>query len=145
MGRKRNKGNKPGDQSTRPGTVRDDSAVEEKIAAAEGILQDTAPPADISLPPWLEAWLVRHGAVAAVCGLLALLVAIVFGQTLAHEFIDLDDSAYIFDNSHVRAGLTPAGVVWAFSERYEANWHPLTWLSHMLDWQLFGLGRADIT
>ena len=97
-----------------------------------------ARPADISLPPWLAAWLARHGAGIAVCGLLVILVAIVFGQTLGHDFIDLDDSQYVFDNPHVRDGLSMKDIVWAFTERYEANWHPLTWISHMLDWEVYG-------
>ena len=91
------------------------------------------------MPPWLEAWIVRYGMAVAVCGLLALLVAIVFGQTLRHDFIDLDDSQYVFDNPHVRDGLSLQGIVWAFTQRHEANWHPLTWISHMLDCQMYGL------
>ena len=43
------------------------------------------------------------------------------------------------DNPHVRAGLNAAGIAWAFTASYAANWHPLTWLSHMLDVELFGL------
>ena len=101
-------------------------------------MDNPAAAADISLPPWLEAWLVRYGAVTAVCGLLALLVAIVFGQTVQHDFIDMDDAQYVFNNSQVRAGLSLQGIAWAFTTCCESNWHPLTWISHELDWQLFG-------
>jgi hypothetical protein len=94
--------------------------------------------ADISLPPWLEEWYARHGAVTAVCGLLVLLVAIVFGQTLRHDFIDWDDPQYVVDNPQIHAGLSMPGIAWAFTNRDEANWHPLTWISHMLDWQMYG-------
>ena len=66
------------------------------------------------------------------------LTAIVFGQTLGHDFIDLDDSQYVFENPNVRGGLSVKDLVWAFTERYEANWHPLTWISHQLDWQIYG-------
>ena len=110
-----------------------------RTTAADRQEVTAAAPADIPLPPWLEAWIVRYGMAVAVCGLLALLVAIVFGQTLRHDFIDLDDSHYVFDNPHVRDGLSLQGIVWAFTQRHEANWHPLTWISHMLDCQMYGL------
>ena len=58
---------------------------------------------------------------------------------LHHDFICLDDDSYIVSNSHVNKGLTWAGLGWAFQSGYAANWHPLTWISHMLDCQLFGL------
>jgi Flp pilus assembly protein TadD len=62
----------------------------------------------------------------------------VFGQTLHHKFVDLDDGPYVFNNPVVARGLTPGGFAWAFSS-HAANWHPLTWLSHELDCQLYGL------
>jgi len=55
-----------------------------------------------------------------------------------HGFINLDDPEYITQNPHVLGGLTWENVRWAFSTGYAANWHPLTWLSHMLDVQWFG-------
>jgi len=67
------------------------------------------------------------------------LAATVFGPVVGHEFIFLDDPAYIFDNPAVRQGLTLATVRWAFTAMHVSNWHPLTWLSHMLDVQLFGV------
>lgn len=70
--------------------------------------------------------------------LLALGVAAVYAQTGWHEFVHYDDNAYILDNPAVIGGLTVPGVRWAFGF-HAANWHPLTWLSHMLDCQLFGL------
>ena len=61
-----------------------------------------------------------------------------YAQVFDHEFVSYDDPDYITSNPHVQAGLTWTGVAWAFTTGYAANWHPLTWLSHMLDWQLFG-------
>jgi len=58
-----------------------------------------------------------------------------------YGFVDLDDNDYLTANAHVQRGLTLRGLVWAFTTDYAANWHPLTWVSHMLDWQLWG-GRA---
>jgi Flp pilus assembly protein TadD len=55
------------------------------------------------------------------------------------QFVPLDDQGYVYENPHVTAGLTADGVRWAFTTGHLANWHPLTWLSHMLDVQLFGL------
>jgi protein O-mannosyl-transferase len=77
--------------------------------------------------------------VLAVCGLLLLAVGLVFGQTVRHEFVSCDDQEYVCANPHVTDGLTVPGVVWAFTTGHASNWHPLTWLSHMLDCQLYGL------
>jgi hypothetical protein len=76
--------------------------------------------------------------VPVFCLVLAAITFAVFGQTLRHEFIDFDDNDYVFDNPVVDQGLTLKGIVWAFSF-HAGNWHPLTWLSHMLDCQLYGL------
>jgi tetratricopeptide (TPR) repeat protein len=80
--------------------------------------------------------------VPAVCLVLAAITFAVFGQTLGHEFVDFDDDLYITDNPMVAQGLTFKGIVWAFTHVHSANWHPLTWLSHMLDCQLYGLHPA---
>jgi hypothetical protein len=77
--------------------------------------------------------------VAAVCGLLVLLVLVVFGPTCGHEFVNFDDDEYVYENDHVRAGLTIQGIAWALTAFHASNWHPLTWLSHMLDCQLYGM------
>lgn len=54
-------------------------------------------------------------------------------------FINIDDNAYIYENSQVMAGVTAAGIRWAFTTFHAANWHPLAWLSHMIDVSLFGV------
>ena len=75
--------------------------------------------------------------------ILAVLVAVtlaVFLPVGRHDFIIFDDDAYITENPWVRQGLTLAGLRWAFtSVGYGANWHPLTWISHLIDVELFGL------
>ncbi len=63
----------------------------------------------------------------------------VFGQTVRHPFVNYDDDSYVTENPIVRAGLTTAGVRWAFTAVHSDNWHPLTTLSHMLDCSLFGM------
>ncbi|MBF0118228.1 MAG: tetratricopeptide repeat protein [Desulfobacterales bacterium] len=66
-------------------------------------------------------------------------IIIIYSQTKDFDFIHYDDNQYIFENPVIRAGLTLDGTSWAFRSFYSANWHPVTWLSHMLDCQLFGL------
>ena len=70
---------------------------------------------------------------------IAALTIVVYAPVARHDFVQLDDPAYVTENPHVRAGLTAAGLAWAFSTGHAANWHPLTWISHMADVSLFGL------
>jgi protein O-mannosyl-transferase len=74
-----------------------------------------------------------------VCLALIALTWLVFGQTLWHNFVNLDDHVYVYDNPLITRGLTGDGVINAFVQTHARNWHPLTTLSHMLDCQLFGL------
>ena len=74
---------------------------------------------------------------AIACFLLVLGVVLIFAQTARHDWINFDDDVYSYSNRAVRAGLTWANVGWAFCHFHAANYHPLTWLSHMLDWQLY--------
>lgn len=74
-----------------------------------------------------------------VCLALVLTTLTAFWQVRHHEFVTFDDDLYIYDNSYVKAGLTRQGLVWAFTKAHAYNWHPLTWLSHMLDCELYGL------
>ena len=84
-----------------------------------------------------DRWLV-----AGVCIFLAAIIWVVFGQTLRHEFVNVDDQEYVYENSAVIRGLNLKGVEWAFTHTVCANWHPLTMLSHMLDCQLYGLNAG---
>src|SRR6476661_4712396 len=63
----------------------------------------------------------------------------IYAQVIGHRFITLDDPTYIQDNPMVNRGVTPAGVAWAFTTFHAGNWHPLTWIAHMIDSQLFGM------
>ena len=71
----------------------------------------------------------------------ALLVATiaVYAPVAHFDYVDLDDDVYVTANRRVQAGLTWDGIVWAFTTGHAGFWHPFTWLSHMLDCQLFGL------
>jgi Tfp pilus assembly protein PilF len=68
--------------------------------------------------------------------------AAVFWPVRRHEFITFDDPNYVTQNLRVQAGLTWSNVAWAFQTTSESNWHPLTWLSHMLDCQMFDLNSG---
>src|SRR5712672_2699599 len=70
---------------------------------------------------------------------LVLLVLAVFAQTRGFEFLHFDDQTYVSKNPDVASGLTAHGVAWAFTTGRAANWHPLTWISHMTDVELFGM------
>ena len=69
---------------------------------------------------------------------LAVMTFGIYAQVVGHQFITLDDPTYIRENPNVNRGVTLAGLAWAFTTFYVANWHPLTWISHMIDCQLFG-------
>ena len=73
-----------------------------------------------------------------VCLVLFMGTLLIFSRAFLGNFIDFDDPDYVTQNLHVQAGLTWPDVHWAFTTDTAGNWHPLTWLSHMLDWQLFG-------
>lgn len=74
--------------------------------------------------------------------LLLLSVLLVYGQITRHEFITYDDLAYLTENEHLKDGINFKDIKWAFTTTYLSNWHPLTWLSHMLDVQLFGFNAG---
>src|SRR5580658_8135831 len=84
----------------------------------------------------------RKRLTTAICfGLAAGTFALYF-PILSHGFINFDDDAYITGDPHVKSGLSWAGILWAFKTGYAANWHPLTWISHMADVQFFGVDPA---
>lgn len=77
-----------------------------------------------------------------LCAGLLAAVFVVFGQTIHFGFIDYDDDVYVYENPVVTHGLTPGGILWAFTFDKIGHWHPLTWFSHMLDCQLYGLNAG---
>src|SRR5258706_5808576 len=77
-----------------------------------------------------------------ICVLLSAATLATYWPVVHYQFINFDDLGYIIQNPHVRAGFSWQNVRWAFTSGYGSNWHPLTWLSHMLDGQLFGLNAG---
>ena len=74
-----------------------------------------------------------------ICLLLTAAALIAFTQLSQCDFINYDDDIYVTGNIRIRDGITTQAIRWAFTTGYAANWHPVTWISHMLDVQLFGL------
>jgi len=75
--------------------------------------------------------------IALVC-----IVFVVFSRAIPHDFVNYDDNLYVYENAIVAKGMTSQGIVWAFTHSHASNWHPLTWISHMLDCELYGLDPA---
>jgi hypothetical protein len=80
--------------------------------------------------------------VVAIGAVLALATLAALSPVLSAPFAPIDDALYVTENPAVLSGLSPAGAAWAFTTFHAANWHPLTWLSHMLDVSLFGPSPA---
>ena len=76
------------------------------------------------------------------CILLALLIFATYSGVAFNDFVEFDDEPYVYGNSHIVEGLSRANIIWAWTSFEEGNWHPLTWMSHMLDVELFGLDAA---
>jgi tetratricopeptide (TPR) repeat protein len=74
-----------------------------------------------------------------VCAVIVVLIWIVFGQTLGHDFVNYDDKTYVYGNSLVEDGLSWHGLARAFVDTQTNNWHPFTIISHMIDCQVYGL------
>jgi protein O-mannosyl-transferase len=70
---------------------------------------------------------------------LAVITALLYFPSLKSDFVNYDDPDYVTSNSQIQKGLTADSIRWAFTTGHASNWHPLTWLSHMLDYQLYGL------
>ena len=84
----------------------------------------------------------RETLVILICLGLALATGITFEQVRLNDFVTFDDGKYVTENAQVRSGITGASVVWAFTTTYFYSPYPITWLSHMLDAQLYGLNPA---
>jgi Tfp pilus assembly protein PilF len=77
--------------------------------------------------------------IISICVVLVLATVIAYEQVRKNGFVDYDDDSYVTENPHVKEGITRDSIFWAFTTGYGNNWHPLTWLSHILDYELFEL------
>ena len=98
----------------------------------------------VTSPTYAACGCIRRAVVHpfAFCLYLVLITLLLFSPALHYGFISYDDPEYVTDNPRVRQGITVDNVRWAMRTTYASNWHPLTWLSHMLDTQSFGKGAA---
>ncbi len=78
----------------------------------------------------------------ALCTVLLLATLAVYFRATRNPFVNFDDPTYVTENRNIQQGLTSATLKWALLATYATNWHPLTWISHALDYQLFGLNAA---
>jgi protein O-mannosyl-transferase len=83
----------------------------------------------------------RHSgsAIYILCAALAVLTFAVYAPAIFHPFVNYDDNVYVWDNPHVQEGISVSTLTWAMTAMDSANWHPVTWVSHALDCQLYGL------
>jgi tetratricopeptide (TPR) repeat protein len=82
----------------------------------------------------------QHRQIKLLIGLLLVLsILLAYGRIIHCDFVDFDDRLYVTHNRQVQKGLTVEGLKWALTTFHAANWHPVTWISHMLDCQIYGL------
>jgi protein O-mannosyl-transferase len=74
-----------------------------------------------------------------ICIIIIMATLCVYSQVKKYDFVGFDDNEYVYENAHVKTGLTLKNILWAFTAFHSNNWHPLTWISHMMDCQVFGL------
>jgi protein O-mannosyl-transferase len=74
-----------------------------------------------------------------ICIFLVIATLLIYLQIVHFDFVDYDDTDYVFQNPHIQAGITKDSLKWAFTTIHASNWHPVTWMSHMLDIQMYGL------
>ena len=98
-------------------------------------LQDKHPS---GLPTGIASATHKPWQIAALCAILALVTAFAYWGVRNNEFVRYDDDDYVLLNRHVQQGITMHSLEWAFTTYDAANWHPLTWISHMADWKLYG-------
>jgi tetratricopeptide (TPR) repeat protein len=93
----------------------------------------------MSQKPSTTGAILHKNAVVILGLLLCITTALVYWQINRFDFIQYDDTAYVTENPSVQGGVTPEALFWAFTTIHAGNWHPVTWLSHMLDVELYGL------
>jgi hypothetical protein len=78
-----------------------------------------------------------------ICLFIIVATYCVYQQVGGHEFVTFDDGLYVTENLQVKNGLNLENIVWSFTTTHSSNWHPLTWMSHMLDVSLFGMNPGS--
>ncbi len=99
----------------------------------EAPARKTVPTTPVTYKPWR---------IVAFCIVLVVVTVFSYWSVRNNEFVTMDDYGYVLQNRHVQQGLTMHSMAWAFTTFQEGNWHPLTWISHMVDWRLYGESPA---
>src|ERR1035441_7756432 len=100
--------------------------------------ETTVPAQNPRGPARVLSWPERLNSPGGISVLLALATLAVFFPVVHFQFINYDDQEYVYENAFVQSGLNWPALQWAFTTSHASNWHPLTWISHMLDWQIYG-------
>jgi Tfp pilus assembly protein PilF len=95
--------------------------------------RSTESPAGKTVPSTHKSW-----QIAAVCVVLAVVTIFAYYGVRNNDFLNFDDNYYVQENHQVQHGLTVQSTEWAFTTFHEGNWHPLTWISHTIDWSIYG-------
>src|SRR5579872_2562513 len=74
-----------------------------------------------------------------VCVVLAVITAAIYWPVFGCDFVNFDDPVYVASNDHITHGISWSALRWCFQAGYVSNWHPLTWMSHLVDCQLYGV------
>jgi hypothetical protein len=106
------------------------------FASPGGVASASSPAPRASRRPWHVAPEIRW------CVILTVVTLLLYVRTVTFQFVNFDDDVHVYENPYVRAGLSWSGLVWAFQIHGPSQWHPLAWMSHQLDWQLFGNNPA---
>jgi len=91
-----------------------------------------------AIEPMVEGFQRHTQITITLCVLLAVITFAVYFRATQNPFVNYDDQGYVVENTRIQQGLSAATFRWALTSFDDTNWHPLTWLSHALDWQLFG-------
>jgi protein O-mannosyl-transferase len=86
----------------------------------------------------IRRWIRSHSVQIFICLVLVLIIIVPYSQTSQFKFVHYDDDRYIFGNNHIQSGFDRSSVSWAFATFFASNWQPLTWLSLMLDYKMYG-------
>ena len=79
--------------------------------------------------------------VALICLILVLGTFVIYWPVVTYDFVNFDDFTYVSENAFVQRGLNADAFLWAFTTGHASNWHPLTWMSLMMDCELYGIGH----
>jgi tetratricopeptide (TPR) repeat protein len=80
--------------------------------------------------------------IAAICVILVVATAFAYRGVRNNDFLTLDDYSYVLENRDIQHGVNLQSIAWALTSFHEGNWHPLAWISHMIDWDLYGKNPA---